>query len=130
MLILGVALGLILGLAVGGRIENLIYVRLRWIGLLFLAAAIRFGTEFLLVQRAPDALPDRRRRPDTTTGQPTPDATTRPTTAAGAPTLMAATAATADVPAATTLGLADAIALAGPEALELDYPRETGVTPA
>ena len=45
MLILGVALGLVLGLAAGGRIENLVHVRLRWVGLLFLAAAIRFGTE-------------------------------------------------------------------------------------
>ena len=51
MLILGVALGLVLGLLAGGRIENLVAVRLRWVGLLFLAAAIRFGTEFLLVQR-------------------------------------------------------------------------------
>jgi MFS family permease len=50
MLILGVALGLVLGLAAGGRIENLVYVRLRWIWLLFLAAGIRFGTEFLLTQ--------------------------------------------------------------------------------
>jgi MFS family permease len=50
MLILGVALGLVLGIAAGGRIENLVYVRLRWIWLLFLAAAVRFGTEFLLVQ--------------------------------------------------------------------------------
>jgi DHA3 family macrolide efflux protein-like MFS transporter len=50
VLILGVALGLILGLLAGGRIDNLVYVRLRWVALLFLAAAVRFGTEFLLVQ--------------------------------------------------------------------------------
>jgi MFS family permease len=53
VLILGVALGLVLGIAAGGRIENLVYVRLRWIWLLFLAALVRFGTEFLLVQGNP-----------------------------------------------------------------------------
>jgi MFS family permease len=53
VLILGVALGLVLGIAAGGRIENLVYVRLRWIWLLFLAAVVRFGTEFLLVQGNP-----------------------------------------------------------------------------
>ena len=51
MLILGVALGLIAGLLVGGRLDNLVAVRLRWIWLLFLAALLRFGTEFFLVQR-------------------------------------------------------------------------------
>jgi len=50
VLLLGVALGLILGLLAGGKIENLVNVRLRWISLLFLAAAVRFGTELLLVQ--------------------------------------------------------------------------------
>ncbi len=49
MLILGVALGLIAGLAVGGSLENLLSVRLRWIGLLFLAAIVRFGTEYALL---------------------------------------------------------------------------------
>jgi len=53
VLILGVALGLILGLLAGGRIENLVSVRLRWIWLLFLGAGVRFGTEFLLVQGNP-----------------------------------------------------------------------------
>lgn len=51
MLILGVALGLVAGLLVGGRLDNLIAVRLRWIWLLFLAALLRFATEFFLVQR-------------------------------------------------------------------------------
>ena len=49
MLILGVALGLIAGLAVGGSLENLLSVRLRWVGLLFLAAIVRFGTEYALL---------------------------------------------------------------------------------
>ena len=51
MLILGVAFGLIAGLLVGGRLDNLVAVRLRWIWLLFLAALLRFATEFFLVQR-------------------------------------------------------------------------------
>jgi MFS family permease len=51
VLILGVALGLIAGLLAGGRLDNLIAVRLRLIWLLFLAALLRFGTEFFLVQR-------------------------------------------------------------------------------
>lgn len=52
MLILGVALGLVAGLLLGGRLDNLIAVRLRWIWLLFLAALLRFATEFFLIQRA------------------------------------------------------------------------------
>jgi len=50
VLFLGVVLGLIVGLLAGGSLENLVAVRLRWIGLLFVAAGIRFGTEFGLVQ--------------------------------------------------------------------------------
>lgn len=46
MLIAGIALGLILGLLLGGRIERLADVRLRYLGLLFLAVIVRFGTEF------------------------------------------------------------------------------------
>lgn len=45
MLIGGILLGLILGLVAGGSITNLAAVRLRWIGVLFLAVAVRFGTE-------------------------------------------------------------------------------------
>ncbi len=50
MLILGVVLGLVAGLLAGGKLENLVLVRLRWVGLLFLAASIRFGTEILLIR--------------------------------------------------------------------------------
>src|SRR6185436_14341574 len=50
VLILGVALGLLLGVVAGGSIENLVHVRLRWVALLFVAAGVRFGTEFLLTQ--------------------------------------------------------------------------------
>jgi len=50
VLFLGVVLGLILGLLAGGSLDNLVAVRLRWIGLLFIAAVIRFGTEFGLIQ--------------------------------------------------------------------------------
>ncbi|HET9522218.1 MAG TPA: MFS transporter, partial [Candidatus Limnocylindrales bacterium] len=48
MLIGGILLGLIAGLLAGGRITNLAAVRLRWIGLLFLAVIVRFGTEWAL----------------------------------------------------------------------------------
>lgn len=50
MLIGGIALGLIAGLVAGGRLDNLLRVRLRWIALLFLAVLVRFGTELLIVQ--------------------------------------------------------------------------------
>ena len=45
MLIGGILLGLVLGLVAGGSISNLAAVRLRWIGILFLAVIVRFGTE-------------------------------------------------------------------------------------
>ncbi len=48
MPILGVFLGLGLGLLVGGRIDNLINVRLRWLPLLIGAAAARFGLDAAL----------------------------------------------------------------------------------
>jgi MFS family permease len=48
MLIGGIALGLVLGLLLGGRIEHLADIRLRNLPLLFLAVIIRFGTEALL----------------------------------------------------------------------------------
>ena len=48
MLIAGVALGLVVGLLLGGRLERLAEIRLRLIGLLFLAVIIRFGTEAAL----------------------------------------------------------------------------------
>jgi MFS family permease len=45
VLIGGIVLGLVLGLIAGGSINNLAAVRLRWIGVLFLAVIVRFGTE-------------------------------------------------------------------------------------
>ena len=48
MLIGGIALGLVLGLMLGGRLERLAETRLRYLGLLFVAVILRFGTEILL----------------------------------------------------------------------------------
>jgi len=48
MLIGGIALGLVLGLLLGGRIERLADIRLQYLPLLFVAVIIRFGTEALL----------------------------------------------------------------------------------
>jgi MFS family permease len=49
MLIGGIALGLVLGLLLGGRLENLADTRLRFLPLLFVAVIIRFATELSLV---------------------------------------------------------------------------------
>lgn len=48
MLIGGIALGLVLGLLLGGRIERLAEIRLRLLPVLFLAVILRFATEFAL----------------------------------------------------------------------------------
>ena len=48
MLIGGIALGLVLGLLLGGRLENLANIRLRFLPLLFVAVIVRFGTEAAL----------------------------------------------------------------------------------
>jgi hypothetical protein len=48
MLIGGIALGLVLGLVLGGRLDRLADIRLRYLPLLFLAVIVRFGTEILL----------------------------------------------------------------------------------
>jgi MFS family permease len=45
MLIGGVAVGLVLGLLAGGRLDNLANIRLRFLPLLFLGVIFRFGTE-------------------------------------------------------------------------------------
>jgi DHA3 family macrolide efflux protein-like MFS transporter len=45
VLIAGIVFGLVLGLVAGGSITNLAAVRLRWIGILFVAVIVRFGTE-------------------------------------------------------------------------------------
>ena len=48
MLIGGIAFGLVLGLVIGGRLERLADIRLRFLPLLFLAVIVRFATETLL----------------------------------------------------------------------------------
>ena len=48
MLIGGIALGLVFGLLLGGKLEHLADVRLRFLPLLFLAVIVRFGTEAAL----------------------------------------------------------------------------------
>ncbi|HET7726452.1 MAG TPA: MFS transporter, partial [Candidatus Limnocylindrales bacterium] len=50
MLIGGIAIGLIAGLVLGGRFENLADVHLKRLPLLFAAVLLRFGTEFALAQ--------------------------------------------------------------------------------
>lgn len=50
MILAGIALGLIVGLLVGGRLSNLIAVQLRWLPLFFVAVIARFGTEALLAR--------------------------------------------------------------------------------
>ncbi len=48
MLIAGLIIGLVAGFAVGGRIDNLISIRLRWPLVIFGALALRLGTEAAL----------------------------------------------------------------------------------
>jgi len=48
MLLAGIVLGLFLGLAAGGRLDNLLAVRLRWTLVIFLAVVLRLGTEAAL----------------------------------------------------------------------------------
>ena len=53
MLIGGIALGLVLGLLVGGSVMNLASIRLHRLLLLLVAVIVRFGTEFLLNANVP-----------------------------------------------------------------------------
>ncbi|MFL5726660.1 MAG: MFS transporter [Chloroflexota bacterium] len=53
MLIVGIIAGLVTGLLAGGHLANLAYVRLRWIGILFLAVVIRFAAEWALGRDLP-----------------------------------------------------------------------------
>jgi MFS family permease len=54
---LGVLIGLLLGLIAGGKLDNLTYVRLRWLPVLLVAAVTRFGLDGALSAGAvPDAL--------------------------------------------------------------------------
>jgi len=50
VLLAGIFLGLIAGLAAGGRLDNLLAVRLRWTLLIFAALALRLGTEAALLR--------------------------------------------------------------------------------
>ena len=45
MILGGVVLGLVLGVSAGGRLMRLVDVRLRWVGLIFLALILRIGTQ-------------------------------------------------------------------------------------
>jgi hypothetical protein len=56
MLIGGILLGLIAGLLAGGSILNLASVRLRWVGVLFIAVIVRFLTEAYLDVPAVNAI--------------------------------------------------------------------------
>ena len=49
MIVLGIAFGLILGLLARGRLTRLIDVNLRWVGLIFVALALRIGTQLVRV---------------------------------------------------------------------------------
>ena len=54
---LGVLLGLLLGLIAGGKLDNLTYIRLRWLPVLLVAAVTRFGLDGALSAGAvPDGL--------------------------------------------------------------------------
>lgn len=55
MLLGGIALGLIAGLAARGRVSNLASVQLRWAAVIFIAVIVRFGTEIALDQGLPFA---------------------------------------------------------------------------
>jgi MFS family permease len=48
MIVIGVVLGLVLGLLARGRLARLIDVNLRWVGLIFVALAVRIGTQFAI----------------------------------------------------------------------------------
>ena len=48
MILAGSIVGLTLGLIMGGRLDGLINVRLRFVALIFLALAVRYGTQFAI----------------------------------------------------------------------------------
>lgn len=48
MILLGLLLGMAAGVLAGGRMVRLIDVRLKWMGLIFLALILRFGTEIAI----------------------------------------------------------------------------------
>ncbi len=53
MIVLSLLIGFGLGLALGGRIARLIDVRLRWVGLIFVALFLRVGTELAITNGIP-----------------------------------------------------------------------------
>ena len=61
MLLAGIILGLVAGLVAGGRLDNLLAIRLRWPLLIFVALALRLGTEAALLRDV--ALADQLRVP-------------------------------------------------------------------
>jgi DHA3 family macrolide efflux protein-like MFS transporter len=61
MLLAGIILGLVAGLAAGGRLDNLLAIRLRWTLLIFAAVALRLGVEAALLRDV--AIADQLRRP-------------------------------------------------------------------
>ena len=48
MIVLGILFGLVLGLLARGRLTRLIDVNLRWVGLIFIALALRIGTQLAI----------------------------------------------------------------------------------
>jgi DHA3 family macrolide efflux protein-like MFS transporter len=50
MLLIGAVVGLVIGLLVGGHLDALLYVRLRFLALLVGALVLRFGTQILIAQ--------------------------------------------------------------------------------
>ncbi len=50
MIVLGLILGLVAGLVAGGRVMRLVDVRLRWVGLIFGAVLLRYGTQLAIAQ--------------------------------------------------------------------------------
>ncbi len=48
MIVIGIALGLILGVLARGKISRLIDVHLTWVGLIFIAVAVRYGTQLAI----------------------------------------------------------------------------------
>ena len=58
MLVAGIVIGFVIGLLLGGRVDRLLDVRLRLVGLIFGAVILRYGTEWAIQNRvaAADAL--------------------------------------------------------------------------
>ena len=52
MILVGAVVGLVLGLALGGRFDSLLNVRVRFALLIFLALAVRYGTQIAIASGA------------------------------------------------------------------------------